>query len=264
MKTSEASRATRVTARAERILEQSGIRRNRYFQALEDGTLSLEEFRRSQEHFFFAVSFFPRPMAALVGRIPNPKQRLDILHNLVEEHGEFVEKQFHHTTFQQFLRSIGSDPKKVEAQPLSPALRAFNSVLSCACVLDELEVGVACMGIIEYAFAGISATIGRAVVQRGWIRQRDLVHYALHAEIDERHAEEFFAVIEPRWAEPARRYFIEQGLRLGAYTFDRLYSDLYALAKDSGRNGDGRKRRKRWFSLAEQRRADFLSRKKKL
>ena len=91
------------------------------------------------------------------------------------------------------------------------------------------------MGIIEYAFAGISALIGQAVVQRGWVRQEDLVHYALHAQIDERHAEEFFAVIEPSWDDQARRYFIEQGLELGAYVFDRLYWDLEALGKQPSR-----------------------------
>jgi pyrroloquinoline-quinone synthase len=195
--------------------------------------MSLEGFRRSQEQFFFAVTFFPRPMAALVGRIPNPKARMDILHNLVEEHGEFNEEAFHHTTFQRFLRSIGSKVEKIELAAVSPALRAFNSVLTNACVLDELEVGVGCMGIIEYAFAGISATIGRSVVRQGWVRQEDLVHYALHAEIDERHAEEFFAVIEPQWDDVNRCYFIEQGLELGAYIFNRLYSDLYLLATDS-------------------------------
>ena len=191
--------------------------------------MTLEGFRRSQEQFFYAVTFFPRPMAALVGRIPNPKSRIDILHNLVEEHGEFKEESFHHTTFQRFLESIGSSPEKLETVSPSPALRAFNSVLTCACVLDELEVGVACMGIIEYAFAGISATIGQAVVKRGWVRQEELVHYALHAQIDERHAEEFFAVIEPQWDDPARRNFIERGLELGAYVFDRLYCDLHVI-----------------------------------
>lgn len=228
---SEESRAARVTARAECVLEKSGIWRNPYLKTLQDGSMTLESFRRSQEQFFFAVSFFPRPMAALVGRIPNPKARIDILHNLVEEHGEFNEELFHHTTFQRFLRSIGSEPDQLESAALAPALRAFNSVLTCACVLDELEVGVACMGIIEYAFAGISALIGQAGVQRGWVRQEDLVHYALHAQIDERHAEEFFAVIEPGWDGPARRYFIEQGLELGAYVFDRLYCDLHALGR---------------------------------
>jgi pyrroloquinoline-quinone synthase len=231
MKISEESRAARVTARADRVLEKSGIWRNPYLQTLQDGSMTLECFRRSQEQFFFAVSFFPRPMAALVGRIPNPKARIDILHNLVEEHGEFNEELFHHATFQRFLRSIGSEPEKIEAATLAPAVRAFNSVLTCACVLDELEVGVACMGIIEYAFAGISAIIGKAVVRRNWVRQENLVHYALHAEIDQRHAEEFFAVIEPSWDNQARRYFIEQGLELGAYVFDRLYWDLHVLGK---------------------------------
>jgi pyrroloquinoline-quinone synthase len=231
MNSLDKGRAPRVTSRAVQTLEKTGIRNNRYLKSLEDGSMSLEEFRKTQEQFFFAVTFFPRPMAALVGRIPNPKSRLDILHNLVEEHGEFNEEHFHHTTFQQFLRSIGSDPAKLETAALSPPLRAFNSALTCACVLDELEVGVACMGIIEYAFAGISATIGKAVVHQGWVPQSNLVHYALHAEIDERHAEEFFAVIEPQWDDPARRYFIEQGLELGAHLFDRLYRELHELAK---------------------------------
>jgi pyrroloquinoline-quinone synthase len=229
MSSIKTSDAPRVLECAQKLLEKSGIRRNPYLRSLEDGSMPLEEFRNSQEEFFCAVSFFPRPMAALVGRIPNPKARLDILHNLVEEHGEFDETRFHHTTFQDFLRSIGSDTDKLQSRPVSPSLRAFNSVLTCACVLDELEVGVACMGIIEYAFAGISATIGQAVVQNGWVKQENLVHYALHAQIDERHAEEFFAVIEPLWDEPARRYFIEQGLDLGAYAFDRLYRDLYSM-----------------------------------
>jgi pyrroloquinoline-quinone synthase len=89
------------------------------------------------------------------------------------------------------------------------------------------------MGVIEFAFAGISAAIGQAVVERGWIKPDDLVHYKLHAAIDERHAEEFFAVIEPRWSDERGRYHIEQGLGLGTYIFDRLYRDLYAAAQSA-------------------------------
>src|SRR5437588_434271 len=99
---SEANRAPRVTAQAIKALQKSQIQQNPYFAALKDGTMTAECFRRTQEQFFFAVTFFPRPMAALVGRIPSPRARLDILHNLVEEHGEFQEEFFHHNTFQQF------------------------------------------------------------------------------------------------------------------------------------------------------------------
>jgi len=229
---SQPSRAPRVTTRADAVLNRVSILHNPYFNALTGGSMTLECFRRTQEQFFFAVTFFPRPMAALVGRVPDPRQRLDILHNLVEEHGEFEEQSFHHTTFQQFLGTLGSRPEKPDSLFMWPALRAFNSVLTASCVLDELEVGVACMGIIEYAFAGISAVIGKTVVQRGWVSAERLVHYKLHAEIDERHAEEFFAVIEPAWDDERRRYYIEQGLELGAYIFDRLYRDLYAAGRE--------------------------------
>ncbi|MYA16459.1 MAG: iron-containing redox enzyme family protein [Gammaproteobacteria bacterium] len=222
-----APRAPEVTARADEVLHHVRIDRNPYLKALVDASMSLEAFRTTQEQFFFAVTFFPRPMAALVGRLPDPRQRLDILRNVVEEHGDFDEAAFHHTTFQEFLRRIGSEVDTLDEVDLSPAVRAFNSILTTACVLDELEVGVACMGIIERAFAGVSATIGRAVVERGWLRRDRLIHYSLHAEIDVRHADEFFAVVEPAWQDEGRRYLIDQGLQLGAYALDRLYRDLH-------------------------------------
>jgi len=224
----ELGRAPLVTDHATRILERIAIMRNPYFTALEDGSMSREAFRVSQEQFFFAVTFFPRPMAALVGRIPDPQARLDILHNLVEEHGDFEPGRFHCNTFRQFLSTLGSDIERPDALRPAPAVRAFNSALAAACVLDELEVGVACLGIIEHAFALISSRIGRAVVERGWVVRENLIHYRLHAAIDERYAEEFFALVEPRWSDPARRYYVEQGLELGAYAFDRLYRDLGA------------------------------------
>ncbi|MYD98327.1 MAG: iron-containing redox enzyme family protein [Gammaproteobacteria bacterium] len=226
------ARAPQVTAQAAVVLDSVGIDRNPYLKDLVDGTMSLEVFRRTQEQFFFAVTFFPRPMTALVGRLPEPRRRLDILRNVVEEHGDFDEAAFHHTTFREFLRRIGSQVDTLDELDLLPAVRAFNSILTTACLMDELEVGVACMGIIEMAFAGVSATIGQAVVERGWLSRERLIHYSLHAEIDVRHADEFFAVVEPAWEDERRRYLIDQGLQLGAYALDRLYRDLHLRGRD--------------------------------
>ena len=220
-------RAPLVAAQAAVVLDRVGIQGNPYLKDLVDGTMSLDVFRRTQEQFFFAVTFFPRPMAALVGRLPDPRQRLDILRNVVEEHGDFEEAAFHHTTFQEFLRRIGSDADALDDLDLLPGVRAFNSILTTACLMDELEVGIACMGVIERAFAGVSAIIGKAVVARGWLARERMIHYSLHAEIDMRHADEFFAVVEPAWEDEDRRYLIDQGLQLGAYALDRLYRDLH-------------------------------------
>ncbi len=226
------TRAPQVTARADAVLRNTRLLENPYFETLLNEDMSLDLFRRTQEQFQFAVQFFPRPMAALVARIPEPQQRLEILHNLVEEHGDFNESAFHQTTFREFLSTIGSDVELVGHSTIEPAVHAFNNTLNAACMLDELEVGIACMGIIEYSFSDVSATIGSVVVQRDWVSENDLVHYKLHAEIDARHAEEFFAVIETTWYDQKRRRYIEQGLELGAYIFDRLYRDLLKAGID--------------------------------
>lgn len=223
------SRAPRVAAAAQQIIERIGLLRNPYLTALADGSMSIESFRASQEQFFFAVRYFPRPMAALISRMPDPVSRLDILHNVVEEHGDFEPGQFHQNTFRTFLTGVGGrDPISAQVT-VGPVVHAFNNVLMAACASDELEVGVACLGIIERAFADISAAIGAGAVRRGWVASAELVHYTLHAELDIRHAEEFFAVVEPAWNEPRRRAPIEQGLELGAYCFDRLYRDLLSV-----------------------------------
>jgi pyrroloquinoline-quinone synthase len=215
-----------VSVHADAVLERSGLWWNPYFVSLADGQMSLEDFRASQEQFYFAVAFFSRPMAGLVARSPDYASRIDILHNVVEEHGDFSLSASHAMTFQAFLASLGCDVRRLHSLRPAPGVHAFNSVLYSACMLEELETGIACIGIIEHAFARLSAQIGREVVARGWVERERLVHYSLHAELDVRHAEEFFQLIEPKWSDPEKRERIERGLELGAYIFDRLYVDL--------------------------------------
>ncbi len=218
--------APRTTALANAVLEQTDLLGGPYFKALADGSMTLERFRASQEQFYYAVRYYARPIAALVARVPDPKGRLDLVHNLVEEHGEFHEPQFHQNTFRTFLTSVGGRSPDLAGVPPGPAVHAFNTVLIGACTSEPIEVGICCLGVIELAFAGVSAVIGKAVVDRGWVSADALVHYALHAELDVEHAEEFFEMVEPDWADDRRRQSIDAGLRLGAYAFDRLYRDL--------------------------------------
>jgi pyrroloquinoline-quinone synthase len=104
---------------------------------------------------------------------------------------------------------------------------AFNLALMGTCSAGEPEMAFACLGIIEYSFADLSAIIGRSVVDRGWVPGDRLVHYALHAEIDKEHAEGFFRMVQRSWnAGGAARSRVEQGLALGLYIFHRLYEDL--------------------------------------
>lgn len=214
---------SKIVANVDAVLSAIAILENPYFVKLSGGDMSRDDFVSSQQQFLHAVDFFSRPMSALLMRLDDPNKRLNILANVVEEHGEFEPSAFHASTFRDFLAALGqrSQPATMDAP-----VHAFNSAIMAACLSDELPVGIACLGIIEYAFADISAIIGAAVVDRGWVSADNLVHYSLHAKIDKEHAADFFRLIADDWNQPTIRADIERGLRLGAYVFDRLYRDL--------------------------------------
>ncbi len=207
-------------------LADSGLLQNRYFHRLMSGEMSLSTFHRSQQQFYFAVNYFSRPMAALVMRIPRGNDRLGILENMVEEHGDFRSDRFHEATFRQFLKALGGSGERPEAGSMQPPVHAFNATLMSACLSEEVSTGIACLGIIEYAFADISSLIGTATLERGWLSSDELVHYKLHKEIDKQHAADFFDLIQPAWQAGHGKQQISQGLRLGAYAFDSLYRNL--------------------------------------
>ena len=86
--------------------------------------------------------------------------------------------------------------------------------------------------MIEKMFTKISSRIGQAVIKRKWIDQEKIEHYKLHEELDTKHAQDFFDVLAEPWKRSEEdRYLIEQGLFLGAYSFNQLFTSLYHARK---------------------------------
>lgn len=217
--------------------ERIPVLKNGFFTGLADGSLDRAAFVRGQKQFYFVVRYFSRAMAALTARMPDSAVRLGLVHNLAEEHGfddeddarpvGFDPSLAHDLTFLEFLRTLGVDASEMVAEREGPAVRAFNTALIGTCMMERKNLAFACLGTIEYVFADICEVIGKNVVERGWIAAEELVHYKLHAQIDKRHAREFFVVIKGAWsADPEARAAAEDGMMLALYLFDRLYRDL--------------------------------------
>ncbi len=212
----------------DRLLTQRPILGELYFTSLADGRMARETFVRSQRQFYFAVRFFSRPMAALMSRMPDSSSRRTLMRNLAEEHGlddaedgGLDPAMAHDRTFLAFLATLGVSQDEMCSETEGSEVRAFNLALLGACFGESPSFAYACLGAIEYAFADISALLGKAVVDRGWIAASELVHYKLHAEIDKRHAAEFFKEVGPDAAADA-----EAGVAFGLHIFARLYSEL--------------------------------------
>jgi len=214
--------------------QRRAIPQRDYFHGLVNGGMSREQFAATQRQFYFAVRYFPRPMAALLARMPASAVRRGLVHNIMEEHGGDEEVPgamdpalAHDRTFLKFLETLAA-AEGMEQVREGPAVRAFNTSLMGTCLMEPVETAFGCLGIIEHVFADLSAIIGEVVVQRGWIAEADLVHYKLHAQIDQRHAADFFMVVSDAWdGGGERRRFIEDGVFLGLHVFDRLYADLW-------------------------------------
>lgn len=216
------------------ILATTAADQNPYFVALKSGEFEKADFVETQVQFFFAVVFFSRPMAALAAKIPTAEQRLEVLRNVWEEHGEGMLHRAHGRTFLELLGRLDNmTAMQVEERHLWPEVRIFNTTLVGAAVLDDYVIGVGMLGMIERMFCEISHWIGSAIISRGWIKPEDMVHYNVHETLDIKHSQDFFDILRPRWDanEQGDRYYIEQGLRLGATLFNDLYFGLYRSRK---------------------------------
>jgi len=211
------------------VAEETGYQKNKYFTSLNQERFDKDDFIETQKQFYYAVTFFSRPMGVLAARIPTPQMRLEIVRNFWEEHGEGNFDKIHQTTFAELLnRMDGTTLEEIESSHLSPYLRVFNTVLVGTCTLEDYRIGIAMMGIIEYMFSDISGMIGRGIIKNGWLTDETIIHYDIHEVLDVKHSKDFFDVIKKDWeTSDENKYLIKQGLELGATIFNGLYRDLY-------------------------------------
>jgi len=222
---------TETEALAIAMLDVAPILGNSYFRSLESGEIGKQDFVGSQIQFSYAVGYFSQNLATLIARMPTSSGRAVLVHNLAEEHGLDEENPVdgfrahlaHDRTFAKFLGSLGVGASTLAQSKAEPPVRAFNLALNGVCGTEHPAFALAALGMIEYAFADISALIGRRVIELGWVESGNLFHYCLHAEIDKRHAAELFEAAEDASTDAS---LISDGLAFGRYIFDRLYQDL--------------------------------------
>lgn len=198
-----------------------------YFSALVNGGISKKGFLDSQMSFAHLVEFFSRPMASMVANIPNAHRRMMIVDNLWEEHGKGNPEKIHGRTILTLIDRLGGDSAQVAHNEVTPSIQIFNTALKGIATFEDYRISAAVFSGIERAFVDISTLICKAIVNRGWLPVESITHYALHKELDIRHAEDFLAVVQDDWINhPESREMIKHGVKLGAELFVRVYTDF--------------------------------------
>lgn len=214
------------------LLEDIDFKSNSYFSALQDKKFDKEDFIETQIQFYTIAKFFPRFLLELVNKLPDSDLRLNIIENLYEDHCQGISKDISNNTFLSFLNNLGVSKQDIEKHQLWPETRMFIMSAWGTCALDDKLIAAALLGTIEYMFLYISSTLEDYVLKNNWLSKEHLGYYTCHENLDKKHAKDFFDLVSKSWEiSEEERYYIKQGINLGAYSLNLLFNELYKHRK---------------------------------
>ena len=197
-----------------------------YFSKLTDGFMSLEVFKKSQANFYSAVCYFSRPMFLLCSRIDNYEERLIILENIFDEHGNGKIQDSHGNTYKKYLLTLGVSENDINKTFNHSAVSNFYSIIDKTVESDNIETAIAMFGIIEDRYTEISSSISTSLINNNWLKKNQLSHYVIHKELDIYHAEQFYKLVRHKWTEGICRDNIIKGLKLGNTIIFDIFNNL--------------------------------------
>ncbi|MBL4703371.1 MAG: iron-containing redox enzyme family protein, partial [Flavobacteriales bacterium] len=203
----------------ELLKDSTSLNKQAYFQRLNGGQMTKEQFVLGQLEFYHAVVHFAKPMLAVASKLASYEARWNIIENVIEEHGNGNLGDTHGATFKLFMHKMGVN--EVAFGNPGVAVSEFNKVLMDVCDSQDWMKSIAMLGIIEDRFSEISGKIGEAVIERGWLAKEELVHYNTHEKLDIKHADDFYSLIDANWSNHQKE--IKDGLDLGNNAFLALY-----------------------------------------
>lgn len=195
-----------------------------YVRRVLDGSLSRENFVRSQVQFLFAVEPYADYLSMLAARCESPEARRVLERNVEDERGGEDPSAAHGQTFRALLGKLGVSAAQIDASPPWACVEAFNAGVREACTTDAEPSGIATIAAIEDMFTDISAALGQGIVARGWLAREQVVHYAVHEQLDRVHADALYALLDPSDEAVTRQ--IEHGMTRGVSLMIDLYAGL--------------------------------------
>jgi len=197
-----------------------------YFKSLVSGNMSFEVFKKSQTNFYSAVCYFSRPLFMLCSRIDSYSERLNILENIFDEHGNGDVKKSHGKTYKQYLINLGVKEHKIKKNEFHISVKNFFSKVDNIVSNDDPQKAIAMYGIIEDRYTIISSIIAKTLLKNNWLDESKLAHYLVHEEIDMYHSKLFYDLIQKKWLNRSSNIQIKEGLNLGNELILKLFNEL--------------------------------------
>jgi len=190
----------------------------------------IDKFLVTQECFISAIDNWSKLLGLLIFYLPTDKERLTIIKNLYDEHGDGDLNKSHTNTFKLLLKSLNYDKNiLLYNDNLSSFnyVNKFNNDLKDIIMTKNWVYSVAVLGMIEYTYITVSKNIHNYLLN--FLPADQINHYSLHETLDVTHATELFELIVSYIKNDELCPDIKQGILSGYNIMNELYSSLYEL-----------------------------------
>lgn len=199
---------------------------HKYHLFMHDATQA--EFLESQIPFYFAVESFPSILLRLANLCESSEQRLLIIKNLWDEHGQGDPSLFHTHTFLNYLCSLSTDtdlntPEKMLAyayEHRNPMIQDWINFVLHKNTFTASEMASYLAGI-EYTYAVISNDIANLLDSYHLLDKQQ--HYHNHSQWDWQHGEDLLVT-----ADLCGKYSVTH-FEMAQKDFLELFSDMRIL-----------------------------------
>jgi hypothetical protein len=206
------------------------IDNNNYFTTLAKNP-NIDKFLISQECFISAVDHWSRLLGLLLFYVPTDKERLIIIKNLNDEHGEGDLNSSHTNTFKLLLKSLNYDKDILlyneELQSYN-YVNKFNNNLKDIITTQSWIYSVAMLAMIEYTYVIVSKNIH--IYLLNYLPINEINHYSLHETLDVTHvthATELFDLLIPYMKNNELSSEMKSGIITGYTIMNELYLSLH-------------------------------------
>lgn len=227
------SHCTTFQSAVEQIAEIYEFQWHPYFIWARSAKVDCIEFVRSQMPFQCTIQSFSQALQIVFDRADPRIASSEFLptYPLVDTQSSPYSQSSSHTQssprrlFQHCLRSLAATIELSSICP--PTIASANQGILDHCLTQPVESSAATLGIIEYLYVDISATLAQIVQQRGWADANNDFYYTIHDALGVPASRDLLLLASAAWKNPQTQPQIAQSLILGAQYLWALYDGLY-------------------------------------
>jgi pyrroloquinoline-quinone synthase len=215
------SQCLTLQAAVEQVAELYEFQWHPYFIWMRSVGVNPRQFSRSQVPFQYAIDAF----AAAFAVVASPAE-LPLVESVVLTDATVLTRpSAPRLAFQNCLQRLDRRVDLAISCPSDMAL-ANRRVLN-HCLTQPIAAGAATLGMIEYLYVDVSATVTQIVQHRGWADRDSDFYCMIHGALAVNAAPDLLTLASTTWADPQARSQTARSLMLGAQYLWELYDGLY-------------------------------------